>query len=119
MQAVLFCFPSYGRNAKKSHGKSFCLPWEMLQPSCAGQPLNLHLAARLLTAATFSGGAAGLHATREVVAGKHDLEVVSDEGTHISVARHLEFSDFKGTKKVRETSEIVGSGATSDETNGS
>ena len=84
-----------------------------------GLPLNLHLAARLLTAATFSGGAAGLHATREVVAGKHDLEVVGDEGTHITVARHLEFSDCKGTKKVRETSEIVGSGATSDETNGS
>ena len=74
-----------------------------------GRPLNLHLAARLLTATTFSGGAAGLHATREVVAGKHDLEVVGDEGTHIAVARHLEFSDCKGTKKARETSKIVGS----------
>lgn len=90
----------------------------MLQSSCAEQPLRLQLASRLL-ATTFSGGAAGLHATREVVAGKHYLEVVGDEGTHITVARHLEFSDCKGTKKVRETSEIVGSGATSDETNGS
>ena len=50
-----------------------------------GRPLNLHLAARLLTAATFSGGAAGLHATREVVASEHDLEVVGDEGAHEAV----------------------------------
>lgn len=51
---------------------------------CASQPLRLQLAAGLLTAA-FSGGAAGLHATREVVAGEHDLEVVGDERTKIAV----------------------------------
>lgn len=51
---------------------------------CASQPLRLQLAARLLTAA-FSGGAAGLHATREVVAGKDDLEVIGDEGAHVAV----------------------------------
>ena len=62
-----------------------------------------------LTAA-FSGGAAGLHATREVVAGKDDLEVVSNEGAHVAIARHIELSDCKDTKKARETSEIVGSG---------
>lgn len=56
----------------------------MLRLLCASQPLRLQLAARLLTAA-FSGGAAWLHATREVVAGKDDLEVVGDEGAHEAV----------------------------------
>lgn len=56
----------------------------MLRLGCASQPLRLQLAARLLTAA-FSGGAAGLHATREVVAGKDDLEVIGDEGAHVAV----------------------------------
>lgn len=60
--------------------------------------------------AAFSGGATGLHATRKVVACKDDLEVVSDEEAHVAIARHLELSDCKGTKKARETSEIVGSG---------
>lgn len=50
---------------------------------CASQPLRLQLAG-LLTAA-FSGGAVGLHATREVVAGKDDLEVIGDEGAHEAV----------------------------------
>ena len=36
------------------------------------QPLSLQLATRL-------------HATREVVAGEDDLEVVSDEGAHVAV----------------------------------
>lgn len=74
------------------------LPWEMLKPSCASLPLRLQLATGLLTAA-FSGGATGLHATREVVAGKDDLEVVGDEGAHVAVARHLELSDCKGTNR--------------------
>lgn len=56
----------------------------MLRPLCASQPLRLQLAARLLTAA-FSGGAAWLHATREVVAGKEDLEVIGHEGAHEAV----------------------------------
>lgn len=56
----------------------------MLRLLCASQPLKLQLAAWLLTAA-FSCGAAWLHATREVVAGKHDLEVVGDEGAHEAV----------------------------------
>ena len=56
----------------------------MLRLLCASQPLRLQLAARLLTAA-FSCGAAWLHATREVVAGKDDLEVIGDEGTHEAV----------------------------------
>ena len=50
--------------------------------------LRLYLAAAigLLTpTAPFSGGAAGLHATREVVASEHDLEVVGDEGAHETV----------------------------------
>lgn len=61
-----------------------CLPWEMLRLFCASQPLRLQLAAWLLTAA-LSGGAAWLHATREVVAGKDDLEVIGDEGAHVAV----------------------------------
>lgn len=80
-----------------------------VKASCASLPLRLQLSARLLTAA-FSGGATGLHATRKVVAGKHDLEVVGYEGARVAVARHIELSDCKGTKKARETSEIVGSG---------
>ena len=61
-----------------------CLPWKVLKASCASRPLRLQLAARLLTAA-FSGGAAWLYATREVVAGKDDLEVIVDEGAHVAV----------------------------------
>ena len=80
-----------------------------VKASCANLPLRLQLAARLMTAA-FSGGATGLHATREVVAGKDDLEVVSNEGAHVAIARHIELSDCKDTKKARETSEIVGNG---------
>ena len=55
-----------------------------VKPSCASQPLRLQLAAGLLAAA-FGGGAAGGHATREVVARKDDLEVVGDEGAQIAV----------------------------------
>ena len=51
---------------------------------CASQPLRLQLAAGLLTAA-FSGRAASHYATREVVAGKDDLEVIGDEGAHEAV----------------------------------
>ena len=56
----------------------------MLRLLCASVPLRLQLAAGLLTAA-FSGGAAGLHATREVVASKDDFEVIGDEGAQIAV----------------------------------
>ena len=56
----------------------------MLRLLCASHLLRLQLATRLLTAA-FSGGAAGLQATREVVAREDDLEVVGDEGAQIAV----------------------------------
>ena len=52
------------------------------------RPLSLYsaVASRLqATAAAFSGGATRLHATREVVAGEDDLEVVGDEGAHVAV----------------------------------
>lgn len=52
------------------------------------RPLSLYsaVASRLqATAAAFSGGVARLHATREVVAGEDDLEVVDDEGAHVAV----------------------------------
>lgn len=46
--------------------------------------LQLATCARLLTA-TRGGAATSRYATREVVAGKHDLEVVGDEGAHEAV----------------------------------
>ena len=52
------------------------------------RPLSLYsaVASRLqATAAAFSGGATRLHATREVVAGEEDLEVVGDERAHVAV----------------------------------
>lgn len=50
-----------------------------------GYGLSVKLATGCAAAATFSGGAAGLHATRDVVAGEHDLEVVGDERAHVAV----------------------------------
>lgn len=82
---MLFCFPSYGHSKrKKSHGKPRVPTVENDRLSgCDG--LSVHLATVCAAAATFSGRAAGLHATRDIVAGKHDLEVVGDEGAHEAV----------------------------------
>ena len=79
-----FCFPSYGHGKPKNPTASRVPAVGNVKHSCASLPLRLQLAARLLTAA-LSGGAAGLHATREVVSGKHDFEVVGDEGAQIAV----------------------------------
>ena len=81
-----------------------------VKASCASLPLRLQLAARLLTTATCGAIARSHYTDRDVVAGKDDLEVVGYEGARVAVARHLELSDCKGTKKARETSEIIGSG---------
>lgn len=82
--AVLFAFRLTDIASEKIPRQAVCLPWEMLRLLCASQPLRLQLAARLLTAA-FGGGAAWLHATREVVASKDDFEVIGDEGAQIAV----------------------------------
>ena len=87
--AVLFCCPFCGHSKPKN-------PTASREPTVGneralvalGGLLSLYLAATAgdLTAATaFSGGATGLHTTSEVVAGKHDLEVVGDKGAHEAV----------------------------------
>ena len=81
-----FCFSSYGHSKRKqSHGKPRVPTVENHSLSgCDG--LSVHLAwVSRRTAATFSGGAARLYATRDVVAGEDNLEVVGDERAHEAV----------------------------------
>lgn len=61
-----------------------CLPWEMMVTE-GRDGSSVEATARLLAAATFSGGTARGHAACEVVAGEDDLEVVGDEGAHVAV----------------------------------
>ena len=80
-----FCFPSYRQSKKKIPRQASYVPTVGNVRIGVGYGLSVKLATGCAATATLSGGAAGLHATRDVVASEHDLEVVSDERAHVAV----------------------------------